>query len=69
MKNTFKIQKLIGHYKSYVQYKEIIQEERPEVVGYYKFIEMDALREIAELKAENPASFRFACALDKLILN
>lgn len=69
MKNTFKIQKLIGRYKAYVRYKEMAQKELPESIEYYKFIEMDALREIAELKAESPTSFRFACAIDRMILN
>lgn len=69
MKNTIKIKKLIGRYKAYVRYKEMVENKQPESLEYYKMFEMDALREIAELKAESPASFKFACALDKLILN
>lgn len=69
MKNTFKIQNLIGRYKAYVRYKEMVEKNQPETISHYKLFEMDTLREIAQLKAESPSSFRFACALDKLILN
>lgn len=69
MKNTIKIKKLIGRYKAYVRYKEMVAKQQPESIEYYKIFEMDTLREIAELKAESPTSFRFACALNKLVLN
>jgi len=69
MKNTLKIQKLIGIYKEFTDYSELIKEVQPETLEYYKFIKMDTLREIAKLKSESPTSYRFACALDKLILN
>jgi len=69
MKKTFKIREVIDRYKFYVRYRNIIQETQPEIIEHYKFIEMGTLRELAILKAESPNSYRFACVLNKLLLN
>jgi len=69
MKKTIKIKNLIERYKAFIRYKEMAKKELPESIEYYRFIEMDALREIAKLKAESPTSFKFACAINRLILN
>lgn len=69
MNNVLKIQQVINQYRAYKEYKEMLEKEQPETIKYYKVFEMGLLRELAELKAESPNSFRFACALDKLIMN
>lgn len=69
MKKTFKIKEVIDRYKFYVRYRDVIQKTQPEIIEHYKFIEIGALRELAILKAENPNSYRFACILNKLLLN
>ena len=69
MKNTLKIKKAISRYKAYKRYKAMVQKDQPESIEYYKFYEMDILRELATLRAESPNSFRVACALDRVILN
>lgn len=69
MRNTLKIQKAINRYKALQRYKKMLKDANTDYIEHYNFYEMDMLREIAALKAESPTSFRFACALDKIILN